>query len=88
MRSPFRSLTSALGGVVGTKRVRELGYARARVSTVVLAKEPDCSEIVPASARAWTPVPYSSFSRNEGVLGSSPGVGSKNTCKSALVLSQ
>jgi hypothetical protein len=41
MRSPFRSLTSALGGVVGTKRVRELGYTRARVSTVVLAKESD-----------------------------------------------
>src|SRR5688572_10687586 len=33
------------------------------------------SENVPADARACPPVPYSSFSRNEGVPGSSPGVG-------------
>ena len=33
------------------------------------------SENVSARARAWTPVPQSSFPRNEGVPGSSPGVG-------------
>ena len=40
-----------------------------------------CSENVPASALVWTRVPHSSFSRNEGVPGSSLGVGFKNTCK-------
>jgi hypothetical protein len=34
------------------------------------------SENVPARAREWTRVPYLSFPRNEGVSGSSPGVGS------------
>ena len=33
-------------------------------------------ENVPARAREWTRVPYSSFPRNEGVRGSSPRVGS------------
>jgi hypothetical protein len=32
------------------------------------------SENMPASAREWTPVPPSSFPRNEGVRGSSPRV--------------
>jgi len=34
---------------------------------------------MPARARAWTPVPYLSFPRNEGVLGSSPSVGSSKS---------
>ena len=33
------------------------------------------SENVPPHTRGWTPVPHSSFPRNEGVPGSSPGVG-------------
>jgi hypothetical protein len=33
------------------------------------------SENVPACAREWTPVAHLSFPRNEGVPGSSPGVG-------------
>jgi hypothetical protein len=40
-----------------------------------LENGPVSSENVPASARAWTRVPYLSFPRNEGVPGSSPGVG-------------
>jgi len=35
------------------------------------------SENVPARAREWTGVPYSSFPRNEGVRGSNPRVGLK-----------
>jgi hypothetical protein len=38
---------------------------------------------VPARTREWTRVPHLSFPRNEGAPGSSPGVGLKNTCKSA-----
>jgi hypothetical protein len=61
--------------VAGTRRVRELGHARAPAPTVRGVNRPDSSENVAARARAWTPVPHSSFSRNEGVPGSSPGVG-------------
>ena|SRR5215218_195456 len=41
------------------------------------------SENVPARAREWTRVPHLSFPRNEGVPGSSPGVG-LNPCSEAL----
>jgi hypothetical protein len=36
---------------------------------------------VPARAREWTGVPYWSFPRNEGVPGSSPGVGFEPICR-------
>ena len=54
--------------------------ARARRGTCVHpqggVKEPDFQrECASRSARAWTRVPHSSFPRNEGVPGSSPGVG-------------
>src|ERR687898_509366 len=50
------------------------GYARPTVDAI---KGANSSKNVPASARAWTRVPHSSFPRNEGVPGSSPGVGLK-----------
>ena len=49
------------------------GYAR---PTADALKGANSSKNVPASALAWTRVPYLSFPRNEGVPGSSPGVGS------------
>src|ERR687891_1228371 len=48
------------------------GYTR---PTADALKGANSSKNVPASARAWTRVPHSSFPRNEGVPGSSPGVG-------------
>ena len=60
----------------GTKRVRQAGHARAPASTVEGAKSPDCQRDLAALAREWTRVPHLSFPRNEGVPGSSPGVGS------------
>jgi hypothetical protein len=48
------------------------GHARPRFEP---GNRPDSSENVPACARTCPRVPYSSFSRNEGVPGSSPGVG-------------
>jgi hypothetical protein len=72
-RDGVRRLLSS--GVAGTKRVRELGHARARAPTVVVTKSLISSEIVPVRARACPPVPHLSFPRNEGVPGSSPGVG-------------
>jgi hypothetical protein len=47
-----------------------------------LRNRPLSSENGPARARKWTPVPYSSFPRNEGVLGSSPSVGSSGSPRS------
>jgi len=41
-----------------------------------LKKCPVSSKNVSAHAREWTPVPHSSFPRNEGVRGSNPRVGS------------
>jgi hypothetical protein len=44
------------------------------------------SENVPARAREWTRVPYSSFPRNEGVPGSSPGVGPATSAWQAFTI--
>jgi hypothetical protein len=48
------------------------GYARPPQER---KNRPVSSNKVSARAREWTRVPYSSFPRNEGVPGSSPGVG-------------
>ncbi len=65
----------------------ERGYetgasGRAQVGTLrpllELKRRSLSSANVPARAREWTRVPYVSFPRNEGVPGSSPGVGSLN----------
>lgn len=70
------------GGVAGTKRVRELGHARARAATTRALKTTrtagrTCPR-VPANGRAC-------LSRrslvNEGILGSSPSVGFLNSWK-------
>jgi hypothetical protein len=63
-------------GNAGTKRVRQPGHGRAARPLEVGVKRLLCSGNVPGRARACSPVPHSSFSRNEGVPGSSPGVGS------------
>src|ERR671918_1607154 len=44
-----------------------LGTAGTRVHPKELENGPVSSENVPASARAWTRIPYLSFPRNEGV---------------------
>jgi hypothetical protein len=53
--------------------------ARARPGTRVPPPAPsngrNSRKNVPVDAREWTGVPHSSFPRNEGVPGSSPGVG-------------
>ena len=43
---------------------------------------------MPARAREWTPVPHLSFPRNEGVPGSSPGVGFQPICRDVCRLWQ
>ena len=57
---------------LGTKRVRHPGLGRARASTLRSLKT---ARFQRERARACPRVPQSSFSRNEGVPGSSPGVG-------------
>ena len=54
------------------------GYAR---PTADALKGPNSSKNVPARTREWTRVPHLSFPRNEGVPGSSPGVGLQKPCK-------
>jgi hypothetical protein len=51
------------------------GYARPTGSAL---KRPKSSKNVPAGAREWTRGRYLSFPRNEGVPGSSAGVGLKS----------
>jgi hypothetical protein len=57
------------------------GYARPLLE---LANRPVSSENAPARAREWTRVPYLSFPRNEGVPGSSPGIGFRLFCRACF----
>src|ERR687891_1024527 len=69
------SLDRVQNGYVSSGTV---GYTR---PTADALKGANSSKNVPASARAWTRVPHSSFPRNEGVPGSSPGVGFRLLCR-------
>src|SRR5919106_4437299 len=60
------------------------GYAR---PLVALKNRSVSGGNVPARAREWMPVPHLSFPRNEGVPGSSPGVGLKVPAQKPLVFS-
>ena len=73
-------------GNAGTKRVRQLGHERVPASTPKVVKQPDFRQELPARAREWTRLPHSSFPRNEGVPGSSPGVGSSSAQSQAMLM--
>lgn len=69
-RSPARQLG------LGPERVRELGRGRGtHIPPPSRLKRPNSIDNVAARARDWTRVRYLSSPRNEGVPGSSPGVG-------------
>jgi hypothetical protein len=81
-----RSCARSVGLHVSCCRVQN-GYVSSGTSglarpTLELKNCPVSSENVPVGGREWTPVPHSSFPRNEGVPGSSPGVGFLPVCRS------
>src|SRR6266545_665027 len=66
-RAPYARAWPARQLRLGTEQVRQLGHGGYTRATASALKRLNSSKNVPARGREWTPVPHSSFPRNEGV---------------------
>ena len=77
--APSDLLSEESTRTAGTKRVRQVGNGRGVRPPREFRNPSVSSEKVPVRACEWTRVLHLSFPRNEGVPGSSPGVGSSRS---------
>jgi hypothetical protein len=72
---PSSADTAPTGRPLGAKQVRDVRHGRVRESTRDHRIKRFPRDFMDSRGLSWTAVPRSSLSRNEGVPGSSPGVG-------------